>query len=150
MTEAGEEGNEPDLAALIFRVLPELAALEEPILREAGLSMWEYAILTELAAAEVVSQVQLSRRARRDPTRLGKHLDDLAGRGLIVRARASDQRQRTVRLTDSGRRLFAKVKKRVRVAEDEFLDSILATGEAVSFRHLLTRLAAPSAPADGL
>jgi hypothetical protein len=38
------------------------------------------------------------------PTRLGKHL----ARGLIARARASDQRQRTVRLTDNGRVLYVR------------------------------------------
>lgn len=144
MSEKGGAADEPDLGALMARVLPQLAALEEPILREAGLSMWEYAIVTELASAEVVSQVELSRRTRRDPTRLGRHLDELSGRGLVARARASDQRQRTVRLTGSGRVLYMKVKKRVRVAEDEFLHSALSAAEATRLRHLLARLAALS------
>ncbi|MBF6332988.1 MarR family winged helix-turn-helix transcriptional regulator [Nocardia transvalensis] len=146
MSEKDEAGDEPDLAALMASVFPQLAALEEPILREAGLSMWEYAIMTELASAEGVSQVELSRRTRRDPTRLGKHLNDLTARGLVARARASDQRQRTVRLTDSGRVLYVKVKKRIRVVEDEFLHSTLSTGEAASLRRLLARLAALGVP----
>ncbi|WP_067568900.1 MarR family winged helix-turn-helix transcriptional regulator [Nocardia acidivorans] len=148
MPKESEAGDEPDLAALIFRVLPQLAALEEPILREAGLSMWEYAIVTELASAEVVSQVELSARTRRDPTRLGRHLDDLTARGVVARARAAtDKRQRTVHLTDSGRALYATVKQRVRAKEDEFLYSTLATREATSFRNLLARLAATSTTA---
>ncbi|MCU1645452.1 MAG: hypothetical protein JWN03_5727 [Nocardia sp.] len=146
MSEKGEAGDEPDLGALLAHVFPQLAALEEPILREAGLSMWEYAIVTELASTEVVSQVELSRRTRRDPTRLGRHLDELTVRGLVARARASDQRQRTVHLTGSGRDLYARVKKRVRVVEDEFLHTTLSVGEAASLRDLLARLAAPSAP----
>lgn len=70
-----------DLGALTARVLPALAALEEPILRKAGISMWEYAIASELARNDGVSQAELSRRTRRDPTRLGRHLDDLSARG---------------------------------------------------------------------
>ena len=85
-------GDEPDLAALIFRVLPRLGALEEPVLRDAGLSMWEYAILTEVASGAAVSQKELSRRTRRDPTRLGRHLDELVSRGLVGRERSQDQR----------------------------------------------------------
>lgn len=148
MPEEGGAGDEPDLAVLIFRVLPHLAALEEPILQEAGLSMWEYAIVTELAAVEVVSQVELSRQTRRDPTRLGKHLDDLTERGLVVRARANDRRQRTVRLTDSGRLLYSEVKNQVRVAEDEFLHATLTRAESADLRHVLARLAMQSAPVE--
>lgn len=134
--------DEPDLGALMARVLPHLAALEEPILREAGLSMWEYAIVTELASEPVVSQAELSRRTRRDPTRLGRHLDDLASRGIITRERSSDQRQRTVRLTREGHRLYVKVKKSVRTVEDEFLHARFSSTDAARLRQLLRRLAA--------
>ncbi|MFD6452374.1 MarR family winged helix-turn-helix transcriptional regulator [Nocardia sp. NPDC060220] len=142
MAEQGDAKDEPDLAALMARVFPQLAALEEPILSEAGLSMWEYAIMSELTSAQGVSQVELSRRTRRDPTRLGKHLDDLTVRGLVTRSRASDKRQRTVGLTESGRVLYAQTKKRIRVAEDQFLHSTLAAEEATVLRRLLARLAA--------
>ncbi len=149
MSEKGEFGDEPDLGALMAHVFPQLAALEEPILREAGLSMWEYAIVTELASADIVSQVELSRRTRRDPTRLGRHLDDLAGRDLVARGRGSDHRQRTVRLTERGRVLYAKVKKRVRAVEDDFLHATLSEREAIRLRDMLARLAAPGASLDG-
>ena len=134
--------DEPDLGALMARVLPHLAALEEPILREAGLSMWEYAIVTELASNPVVSQAELSRRTHRDRTRLGRHLDDLASRGIITRERSSDQRQRAVRLTRKGHTLYEKVKKSVRAVEDEFLHLTLSSRDAAHLRHLLRRLAA--------
>ena len=142
MTDAGNmSADEPDLGALIARVLPHLAALEEPILREAGLSMWEYAIVTELASNPVVSQAELSRRTRRDPTRLGRHLDDLDSRGTITRERSNDQRQNAVRLTRKGRILYEKVKKSIRTVEDEFLHSTLSSRDATLLRHLLRRLA---------
>lgn len=134
--------DEPDLGALMARVLPHLAALEEPILREAGLSMWEYAIVTELASNPVVSQAELSRRTRRDRTRLGQHLDDLTSRGIITREPSSDRRQRAVRLTRKGRTQYEKVKKSIRTVEDEFLHSTLSSRDAARLRHLLKRLAA--------
>lgn len=134
--------DEPDLGALLARVLPHLAALEEPILREVGLSMWEYAIVTELASNPVVSQAELSRRTRRDRTRLGGHLDDLASRGIITRERSSDQRQNAVRLTRKGRTLYEKAKKSIRTVEEEFLHSTLSSRDAAHLRHLLKRLAA--------
>ncbi len=133
---------EPDLGALMARVLPLLAALEEPILQRAGLSMWEYAIVSELAYGTAMSQVELSRRTRRDPTRLGQHLDALAARGVVVRDRSSDQRQHTVRLTPSGRAAYEKVKRAVRAVEDEFLHAVLTAGDAAQLRSLLIRLTA--------
>lgn len=132
---------EPDLAALMARVLPRLAAMEEPLLRDAGLSMWEYAILTEVASSAAMSQVELSRRTRRDPTRLGRHLDALVSRGLVSRERSRDQRQRTVGITSRGRTLLDAVRGKIREAEDELLHAVLTTSDAAILRDMLIRLA---------
>lgn len=133
--------DEPDLGSLLARLFPRLIAMEEPILTEAGLSMWEYTIATELAAAEALSQVELSRRTRRDPTRLGQHLDELESRGLIARERSADQRQRTVRLTPAGTKAYTRAKRRIRAAEDELLRTQLSATDARRLRQLLIRLA---------
>ncbi|ORI19522.1 hypothetical protein BJD99_04160 [Rhodococcus sp. 1163] len=134
--------DEPDLAALIFRVLPRLGALEAPVLRDAELSMWEYAILTEVASGAAMSQRELSRRTRRDPTRLGRHLDELVSRGLVNRERSRDQRQRTVCITASGQVLLDEVRSRIRAVEDELLRAGLSESDGIVFRDLLARLAA--------
>lgn len=132
---------EPDLAALMSRVLPRLAELEAPILAAAGLSMWEYAILSELAGGGAVSQSELSSRVRRDPTRLGRHLDDLASRDLVVRESAEDKRQRTVHLTDAGRASHGQAKREIREVEDELLAGVLTRSQAATLRDCLRRLA---------
>lgn len=140
----GSEGplrDEADLAALMFRILPRLATLEEPLLQDAGLSMWEYAIMTEVASSTAMSQVELSRRTRRDPTRLGRHLDELVSRGLVSRERSRDQRQRTVGITSDGQILLDAVRARIRAAEDELLHAALVESESTVFRQLLARLA---------
>ena len=142
MTDTSEtRPDEPDLGALMARVLPRLAALEAPILGAAGLSMWEYAIMTEVASSAAVSQRELSRRTRRDPTRLGQHLDDLVTRGLISRQRSRDQRQRTVCITPNGRALLTEVRLSIRAVEDELLHTALSATDATNLRFLLTRLA---------
>lgn len=132
---------EQDLAAVMFRILPRLGALEEPLLREAGLSMWEYAILTEVASGAAVSQRELSRRTRRDPTRLGRHLDELVNRELVSRDRSQDQRQRTVAITDIGQALLDGVRGNIREIEDELLHTALTESDARNLRRLLDRLA---------
>lgn len=133
--------SERDLGALLARVLPRLMSLETPILQEAGLSMWEYAIISELAAGAAVSQVELSTRTGRDVTRLGKHLDELAARRLVDRERGPDQRQRTVRVTDAGRRVWTTARRAIRAAEDDYLHAVLAKDDARRLRALLSRLA---------
>lgn len=88
-----------------------------------------------------VSQVELSRRTRRDPTRLGRHLDDLSARGLVARSRGRDQRQLAVTLTPAGRELLDAVRNEIRGREDEFLAAVLSPLEAVELRRLLAILA---------
>lgn len=79
----------------------------------------------------------------RDPTRLGRHLNDLAARGLITRERAPDQRQRAIDITPSWQVLLDSVRNRIRTVEDEPLQAALP-GTANTFRDLLARLAAAS------
>ncbi|GAB3311525.1 MarR family transcriptional regulator [Epidermidibacterium keratini] len=138
----GDVADEPDLGALLARLLPRLAALEAPILQAEGLSMWEYAIVTELASGDAVSQVELSARTRRDPTRLGRHLDDLAARSIVVRERSADGRQRTVRLTKQGRAAYSRVKQAIRQIEDDLLTASLSAADARRLRQILARLVA--------
>ncbi|GAA4384347.1 MarR family winged helix-turn-helix transcriptional regulator [Tsukamurella soli] len=115
--------------------------LEEPILEAVGLSMWEYVIVGELATGTAISQVELSRRTGRDPTRLGKHLDALADRGVIGREKSADGRQHTVRLTDAGQAMHDRAKRTIRAAEDEFLRATLPDEDAIRLRRLIAALA---------
>lgn len=135
-----EPATEPDLAEAIGILGRRLLALEEPILREAGLSMWEYAILTTLLRGGAVSQVELSRRTGRDTTRLGRHLGELESRGLVTREQADDARRRTVATTAEGAAVQAGVQRRIRAAEDELLAARLSADEAATLRRLLARL----------
>lgn len=141
LTDSQPDALGPDLGALLARVLPRLAELEAPALEAAGLSMWEYAILTELATGQAISQRQLSQRVRRDPTRLGRHLDDLEERGLVERVLGDDKRQRTVRLTRRGQRSFQQAKQQIQLIEDALLTGPFTPSQAKNLRSMLEQLA---------
>lgn len=141
LTDSQPDALGPDLGALLARVLPRLAELEAPALEAAGLSMWEYAILTELATGQAISQRQLSQRVRRDPTRLGRHLDDLEERGLVERVLGDDKRHRTVRLTRRGQRSFQQAKQQIQLIEDALLTGPFTPSQAKNLRSMLEQLA---------
>lgn len=130
-----------DLAALFSAILPRLAELEAPILSSAGLSMWEYAILTELVEGTALAQIELSRRVRRDPTRLGRHLDELEARGLVTRGLAADKRQRLVRPSETGQGVQHRARLAIRTAEDDLLSQALTSRQARALRDHLDKLA---------
>jgi DNA-binding MarR family transcriptional regulator len=135
-----EHANAPDLAESVGILGRRLLTLEEPILRDAGVSMWEYAILTTLLRGGPTSQVELSRRTGRDTTRLGKHLAELEERGLVVRGQDDDARRRIVSATDDGTAVVLRTKHAIRVAEDALLASRLSDEESAALRRLLARL----------
>lgn len=133
---------EPDLGALVGRLVPRLVALEAPILQAAGLSMWEYAIVSEVAATTALSQRELSQRTGRDPTRLGRHLDELQERDIVTRERSGNHRQWSVSVTEHGRELHDRVRSQIRTVEDELLRGAMSDGQAATFRRLLRLLVA--------
>ncbi|TWS26153.1 winged helix DNA-binding protein [Tsukamurella sputi] len=135
-----ERANAPDLAESVGILGRRLLTIEEPILREAGVSMWEYAILTTLLRGGATSQVELSRRTGRDTTRLGKHLAELEARGLVAREQDDDARRRIVSATDDGAGVVLSTKEAIRVAEDALLASRLSDDESATLRRLLARL----------
>lgn len=135
-----EHANAPDLAESVGILGRRLLTLEEPILRDAGVSMWEYAILTTLLRGGPTSQVELSRRTGRDTTRLGKHLAELEERGLVARGQDDDARRRIVSATDDGSAVVLRTKHTIRIAEDALLASRLSDEESAALRRLLARL----------
>ncbi|WP_238420226.1 MarR family winged helix-turn-helix transcriptional regulator [Gordonia sp. 'Campus'] len=142
MADNDDAVSEPDLGALVGRLVPRLIALEEPILRTAGLSMWEYAIVSEVAATAALSQRELSQRTGRDPTRLGRHLDELQERDIVSRERSGNHRQWSVSVTEHGRELHARVRSEIRSVEDELLRGAMSDSQAATFRQLLRQLVA--------
>ena len=82
-----------------------------------------------------------TQQVRRDPTRLGRHLDALQERDLVSRTPAEDKRQRTVSLTAAGADVFRQAKREIRRVESALLEQAFTPAEAASLRSQLERLA---------
>ena len=114
-----------DLGAVLSRRLEVIVEREAPILSARELTMWEYVILVSIADEPGLSQNDLARKSRRDPTRLIRHLDELADRGLVVReVDPTDRRRRVVSLTDSGSALVRATQEDIRAMEAKLLQAL--------------------------
>ena len=130
-----------DLGAIFSRLLAVIGEREAPILAAHGLTMWEYVILVPLLGQPGMSQKELARRSRRDPTRLIAHLDELAHRDLISReVDEADRRRRTVRLTDRGVAVVRATRREIRAMEAELLGVLPPSDQAALRQNLAATL----------
>lgn len=78
--------------------------LTENRLAELGLRTRHYTLLKVLATDGPLSQLELSRRSRVDPTTVVAAIDDLEDKSLAIRTRdTADRRRSLVSITDLGR-----------------------------------------------
>lgn len=130
-----------DLGSLFGRITRRLMIAEEPLLRAHGISMWGYAVLTQLAKEPVANQLTLATAIGYDKSRLIALLDELVRDGLVVREQdPADRRNRQVRLAPAGELRLAAVRADIRALEAEMLDG-LSTSEQRSLIRMLTSLA---------
>ena len=126
-----------ELAAAFDRLARRAVALELPVLAAHGLTMWEYVILVPLVGQPGMTQKELARRSRRDPTRLIGNLDALEERALITReVDGADRRRRTVRLTSRGHEVVRDTRRAIRAMEAELL-GVLPPGDQAALRQNL-------------
>lgn len=130
-----------DLGSLFARITRRLIVAEEPLLREHGISMWGYGVLTHLAKQPAANQLALATAIGYDKSRLIALLDELVQDGLVVREQdPADRRNRQVRLTPAGEKRLAALKAGIREIEEELLDGLTA-GERRALVKMLTQLA---------
>jgi len=129
-----------DLGDLFTRLSRGMIAVERPILEVHGLSMWGYAVLSELMRGPAPTQVELAQQIGADKTRLIGQLDRLEADGLVRReADPSDRRAHRITLTKDGRRRCEAVMTEIRAAEEQLLGS-LSTTERRALEKVLPRL----------
>jgi len=89
---------------LLYRAAEQSHALANQMLAEIGLAARQAGILTMVTEFEPMTQKALSDALRIDRTTMVKLIDDLEGRGLVVRQRhPQDRRAFLVGATDAGR-----------------------------------------------
>jgi MarR family transcriptional regulator, organic hydroperoxide resistance regulator len=134
-------GEDDDLAALCAVAGRNLGEAEGPVLAEHGLSMWQYVVLSALAAGAAPSQLVLAQQIHYDKTRLITLLDGLEADGLVTRAPdPADRRARVVRLTRAGRRRHSAIRAQIRAMEERKLTG-LSPEERRVLRSALAHLA---------
>ena len=103
-----------------------------------------YAVLASLADLGPASQGPLADRLCLDRSDLDTVLDELEGRGLVLRtADATDRRRKIVQLTPAGETLLAGLDDLVFAADDELLAG-LSPDERATLVTLLQRILPPA------
>ena len=115
-----------------YRLGEALAALE--------MRTHEFAVLNHLAEAGPISQQEVGRALRINPSNLVGLLDLLEADGLLVRARdPGDRRRHLVQLTGAGRKRLAGAWRAAEQAEEDLL-SPLSPAERAGLHDTLERL----------
>jgi DNA-binding MarR family transcriptional regulator len=129
---------------MLHRLSLSVIDAEVPVLREHGLEMWDYVVLSGLEHSAAPTQAQLAAAVGRDQTRLIPILDRLAAQGLLERiSDQRDRRNRVVSLTEAGKSLLATCRVAIRALEHDLLGDLepeqraglLATLEQLDAAH---------------
>ena len=134
-----DEGERPDLAAMLQPLTRALIDAEGPVLSANGVSMWGYTVLTLLATGPMRTQAALAQAARADKTRIIPVLDELQERGLIERhPDPDDRRVRLLAITAAGRRVFTRTRAGIRAGEERVLALLPASDRKAFLRAVRT------------
>ncbi|NMN99675.1 MarR family transcriptional regulator [Gordonia sp. TBRC 11910] len=136
---------QPDLLATLAPLAGALRDAEDAAAAEAGLTMWQYAILIT-ARSTRYNQLELATALRYNKNRIVGDLDRLVELGLVAREPdPRDRRANVIVVTDDGAALAVSTQRRVRAAED----ALLADLTAAQRNQLRTLLIAAAASAQG-
>lgn len=110
-------------------------------LRPHGISPREYGVLASVAREGSQSQQQLGERLGIDRTTMVNIIDDLEGKGLVVRMRdPADRRRYGITLSPEGERLIRDVLFNIDVETHDAYLSVLRPGEEKQLLDMLRRL----------
>jgi DNA-binding MarR family transcriptional regulator len=117
--------SEDDLGALLARATRRLLDAERPLLAARDLSMWDYVVLSRLAAAPAETQLSLAQAIGYDKSRLIGLLDELEGAGLLTREPdPKDRRAKVISLTAAGRTRQERARRDIRAMERRLLAGV--------------------------
>jgi DNA-binding MarR family transcriptional regulator len=134
-----------DLLEVVGPLHRQLRRIEEQCARAAGLSMWQYAILSSASAQEGLSQAVIADRLGYSKNRIVGDLDELATRGLAERRPGADRRAHAIHVTPAGHALVAKVRASIWHHEDELLPH-LSREQREALLSLLSTAVEPHRP----
>ncbi len=125
----------PCTCSMLRRTARRVTRLYDTALRPVGLCLSQYVVLANVAREGGLSISELAERLGMDRTTLTRNLRPLVRSGWVLIATGSDRRQRSVGLTQAGRRLYA-VAHPLWEATEQRLRSTLGD-DAATLRRLL-------------
>jgi DNA-binding MarR family transcriptional regulator len=134
-----------DLLSVVGPLNRQLRRIEDRCAREAGLSMWQYAILSVAQTQAGLSQTVVADLLGYSKNRIVGDLDELAERGLAERRPGDDRRAHAIHVTPAGQALVAEVRASIWRQEDELLPH-LSPEQREALLTLLSSAIAPHRP----
>jgi DNA-binding MarR family transcriptional regulator len=115
-------------------------AIAEQLTDRHGLTLWEFAALTELDGRGPAAQNVVATRLGMDPSDMVRLMDQLMARRLVSRERdVADRRRYKVALTAKGRRLLVAGRQVVRQVEQSTL-APLSPAERAALHELVVKI----------
>lgn len=125
---------------LVQKVGHQALASLEASLAGLGITARHFIVLVLASHADQPAQVEIAAKLGVDATVLGRILDDLEARELVVRQRAPrDRRRHELFLTKAGERLLARADRRRQESEERFFGR-LGAEQTELFHAILRRL----------
>lgn len=115
-----------------------LRRAEERCANDAGLTMWQYAVLSVGARHEGLSQAQIADRLGYSRNRIIHDLDVLETRRLAERRAGTDRRRHSIHVTATGRDTVDEIRSAIWAAENDLLSPVPAAGRD-SLQDILER-----------
>jgi DNA-binding MarR family transcriptional regulator len=115
-----------DLLASLYPVTRALRRIEDDAAAEAGLTMWQYAILSVVGEDPGRNQGAIARRLQYSANRIIADLDQLENQGLVTREPGADRRANVIAITRSGAATQRRVQRAIHAGEDELLAGLSA------------------------
>lgn len=116
-----------DLLELLGPLYKLLRQAEERCANDAGLTMWQYAVLSIAARHEGLSQTQIADRLGYSSNRIINDLDVLEARALAERRAGTDRRRHSIHVTPAGRATVDEIRGAIWAAEDDLLAHLPAS-----------------------
>jgi DNA-binding MarR family transcriptional regulator len=113
-----------DLLAVLGPLTRSLRRVEDAAAARAGITMWQYAILSVVAETAGLNQAQVATTLGHSKNRIVADLDRLEQRRLLVRRPGPDRRANLLAVTAAGIRLMNRVRAEVHDGEDKLLASV--------------------------
>jgi DNA-binding MarR family transcriptional regulator len=130
-----------DLLMSFAPITRALRRIEDGAAQAAGLTMWQFAILSIVDETPDLNQGAVAKALAYSPNRIIADLDQLEERGLLIRRPGPDRRAKLLTTTPDGVGVMGQIRREIHRGEDELL-SVLTPEQRVHLSASVHVLAA--------